>query len=87
MVTGILRSFMKSKVMKYVTNISFGIGLALSAYALYRIISASANLPEGACPIDSGRPVIIAAVVFLVLSLATSFFIKDKKIDKDKTQE
>ena len=69
----IVKYLMKHKrVMKYISNISFGIGAALGAYALYTIFIVNANLPPNVCPIDNGRPVLIVAVVFLAISLVVS---------------
>jgi hypothetical protein len=67
------------KVFKYISNISFGIGLVIGIYAIVRVYTAGANLPAGVCPVDNGRPFIIAAIVFLVVSLVFSFLTSPKK--------
>ena len=67
------------RVMKYISNISFGIGAALGAYALYTIFITNASLPPGVCPFDNGRPILIVAIVFLSISLIAAFFTEKKK--------
>ncbi len=70
------------RVMKYISNITFGIGAALGAYALIKIFVINAELPPGVCPLDSGRPILIAAVVVLGISLLASFFTEKKYKEK-----
>ncbi len=65
---------MNTKIIKLISTITFWIGIALSAFSIYTLISSSIGLPPGACPINDGRPFMIAAVVFLVASFVTSFF-------------
>ena len=88
--TKIVKYLIKHKrVMKYITNISFGIGAVLGAYAMYTTFVTYANLPPGVCPLDNGRPVFIVAVVFLSISIITSFFAekKKKKADTQDTEK
>ena len=75
----------KTKLFKYVSNISFGVGAALAVYAIVTIFITRASLPPGACPIDTSRPVVYIAVGFLAISLITSFFTGKKK-EKENTQ-
>lgn len=79
---------MKNKnIFKILSNVSFGIGLALFAYYIFDFISSRAGLPVDVCPFDNSRPFAIAAACVLVVSLIFSFFDKrtSKKItDKDK---
>ena len=63
-----------AKLFKYISNISFGIGLAIGIYALIRIYFAGADLPPGVCPIDNSRPLIYVAIAMLIVSLIFSFF-------------
>lgn len=71
------------KLFKYISNISFGIGLVIGIYAIVRIYTASANLPAGVCPIDNSRAFIIVAIAFLVVSLVFSFLTSPKKRARD----
>ena len=69
------------KLFKYISNITFGIGVVIGVYAIVRIYIGSADLPPGVCPVDTSRPFIIAAIVVLVISLVFSFLtsVKNKK--------
>ena len=69
----------KNRLIKYISNISFGIGVVLGAYAFYRIIVSRASVPAGVCPVDNSRPFLIIAVVFLIISLGLSFWGEKKK--------
>ncbi|MDD5017505.1 MAG: hypothetical protein PHO15_05335 [Eubacteriales bacterium] len=71
------------KIIKYISNISFGVGAALGAYAFYSIIKSRASLPEGVCPVDNSRPFIIIAIIFLAISFVASFFMEKKKKSDD----
>lgn len=70
---------MKPKTIKLISLITFWAGIALSAVSAYILISSSVGLPAGACPINNGRPFMIAAIVFLVASFITSFFTRENK--------
>jgi len=70
-----------TKVYKYISNITFVIGLVIGVYAIIRMYTIGADLPTGVCLIDSSRPLIIAAIAVLVVSLVFSFLagVKNKK--------
>ena len=53
-------------------------GTILAVYALAATWLAQRNLPEGVCPIDDNRPLMILAAVLLVSSLVLSM-IRPKK--------
>jgi hypothetical protein len=67
---------MKNKVFSYLSNGFLIIGTAIGIYVLADIFLLGRNLPAGACPITDNRPWLILAVIFLILSLALSFFEK-----------
>lgn len=77
-----------TKLFRRISNMTLGIGAAFALFAIYRIISTTASLPPGACPIDTGRPIIYVAIGFLVISFITSFFAgkKKAKAGKDSTR-
>lgn len=68
-----------AKKIKLISDIAFWTGIALSAVSLYILVSSSINLPAGACPVNNGRPFMTAALVFLAVSLITSFFTRKKR--------
>lgn len=70
---------MKSKIIKLISEITFWAGLALAAVSVYILVSSSASLPAGVCPINNGRPFMIAAAVILAVSFITSLFIRKNK--------
>lgn len=49
------------------------IGLGLGSYALYRVIYNYFTLPEGVCPINSGRPYALGALVFIAVSVLLDY--------------
>lgn len=74
---------MNPKIIKLISTITFWIGIALSAFSAYTIIASGAL--SGACPFNDGRPFMIAAVAFLIISFVTSFFTGKKgKGQEDK---
>ena len=75
------------KLFKLLSNISFGIGAAMSALALYLMISTRASLPPGMCPVDNYQALAIAALVVLAASFALSIIAdrKKKAMDNDRT--
>ena len=77
----------KQKILKVISNIAFGIGIALFAYYIFDFISSRAGLPADVCPFDNSRPFAMASVCFLVLSLVLSFFEKKKIKKSDETEE
>lgn len=78
---------MKSgKIFKYISNISFGLGVVLSVISLYLVFSARVGAPAGTCPVNSNLPLIIPAIGLLAIAFITSFFAekKTKKASPDK---
>ncbi len=59
-------------------QITGAVGTVLAIYALVATWLAQRNLPEGVCPIDDNRPLMILAAVLLVTSLVLSM-IRPKK--------
>lgn len=57
------------------------IGLGLGSYALYRLIYNYFTLPEGVCPLNTGRPYALGALVFIAVSV-----LLDYKKDTKKTE-
>ena len=57
------------------------IGLGLGSYALYRLIYNYFTLPEGVCPLNTGRPNALGALVFIAVSV-----LLDYKKDTKKTE-
>jgi len=53
-------------------RITGAVGTVLAIYALVATWLAQRNLPEGVCPIDDNRPLMILAAVLLVSSLVLS---------------
>ena len=78
---------MKPKTIKLISAITFWIGIALSAVSGYILISSSIGLPAGACPVNVGRPFMIAAIVFLVASFITSFFTRESKRNSSSEEQ
>ena len=75
---------MKSKkVIKLISNITLGVGVALFAYYIFVFFTSRANLPANVCPFDTARPIAYVAAAFLVVSLILSFF--EEKKPKKKT--
>jgi hypothetical protein len=77
----------KQKILKVISNIAFGIGIALFAYYIFDFISSRAGLPADVCPFDNSRPFAMASVCFLVLSLVLSFFEKRKLKNRMKQKK
>jgi membrane-bound acyltransferase YfiQ involved in biofilm formation len=71
---------MKNKIISYIGNISFFIGLALAIYVFIYLFLLNKNLPEGVCPIDQKRPFLYVSIGFIVVSFILSFF--EKKNNK-----
>lgn len=70
---------MASRIVKLISEITFWAGLALSAVSVYILVSSSINLPAGVCPVNNGRPFMIAATALLAVSFITSFFTRRNK--------
>jgi hypothetical protein len=68
---------MASRIIKLISEITFWAGLALSALSVYILISSRINLPAGACPMNNGRPFMIAAAAVLAVSFISSFFTRE----------
>lgn len=66
---------------KKISNLSFMIGLGLGSYALYRLVYNYFTLPKGVCPLNSGIPYALAALVFIGVSV-----LLDLKKDTKKTE-
>jgi hypothetical protein len=62
-----------------VGNATLGLGAALGLYALVRIYLLYKDLPAGACPFDTYRPILYVALGFVLVSLVLSFLEKPKK--------
>jgi len=69
------------RIAHHAGNATLGIGAALGLYALVRIYFLYKDLPAGACPFDTYRPILYVALGFVLVSFALSFFEKPKKKD------
>ena len=67
---------MRGKIFKYVSNISFGLGVVLAAIVLYISITSRAT---GVCPISGNLGLIIPAILLLAIAFVTSFFAEKPK--------
>ena len=61
------------KTIKIVSNILFGLGIALGAAVLVKTYIDSTNLPPGVCPFDQNRWLTYTALGVLGASLVFSF--------------
>lgn len=72
-----------TKAVKIVSNILFGLGIALSAAVLIKTYIDGANLPAGACPFDQNRWLTYTALgvlgIWLVFSFVTDFLKRRQK--------
>lgn len=73
---------MRGKIFRYVSNIAFGLGVALTAVSLYITFS-------GACRAGGNLGFVIPAIALLAVAFVTSFFAekpdkRGKKLLKDK---
>ena len=78
-VQNIWESYMKSRIFKIISEVTFWAGIALSSVSAYVLISSSIDLPAGACPVNNGRPYIISAIALLAVSFIASFFTRKNK--------
>lgn len=62
------------KTVKIISNILFGLGIALGVAVLVKTYIDSANLPPGVCPFDQNRWLTYTALGVLGASLIFSFF-------------
>jgi len=61
------------KMIKIISNVLFGVGVALGVAALIKIYIDTANLPSGVCPFDQNRWLTYTAAGVLTASLISSF--------------
>ena len=63
----------REKMIKIISNVLFGVGVAFAAAALIKIYIDGANLPAGVCPFDQNRWLSYTALGVLTASLVLSF--------------
>ena len=63
----------RDKTIKIISNVLFGVGVALAAAALIKIYIEGANLPAGVCPFDQNRWLTYTALGVLTAALISSF--------------
>ena len=63
----------REKTIKIISNVLFGVGVALAAAALIKTYIDGANLPAGVCPFDQNRWLTYTALGVLAASLVFSF--------------
>lgn len=65
---------MKNKKIFKFTNILFAIGIIFSVGVLIKSYIDKSKLPEGVCPINNNRELLIAAIIVLiVITIITTF--------------
>ncbi len=49
------------------------IGLGFGGYALFRFLYNYFTLPPGVCPLNSGRPYALGALIFIIASIILDY--------------
>ncbi len=70
---------MNKSLKRKIENITYYTGLLVSFIGIYLSFKSRQGLPEGACPIDNYRWILITGIVLFVISLLFSFGNKEEK--------
>lgn len=63
----------REKTIKIISNVLFGVGVALAAAVIIKTFIENASLPAGVCPFDQNRWLTYTALGVLAASLISSF--------------
>lgn len=74
-----MKNLLRNKLF-LISNLLFYSGLLVGAYGLYTIYKLKLSLPEGVCPIEDNRKILIVSIVLLLTSIFTEWIGSRKKL-------
>lgn len=57
------------KKLGFLENLTYYLGLIVSAFGIYKIYQVRKGLPQAMCPIETNRQYLILGVILLVISI------------------